>query len=195
MNLIDQIKAETPTILKKYTDRSNTRAIIQNLNTLVPYFVLFYLAMESLTTSSYWLSAVYMLLLSLFIVRIFMLMHDCGHRSLFRTQLFNTIGGFITGVLVGMPQYVWSQHHNYHHATNGNWEKYRGPLSILSVDEYKDLTPGRQWLYRFTNNILLAPLGAFMYFIFNPRFNWILGSLQFSYSVAWQEDEEYHVCR
>lgn len=182
MKLIDQIKAETPAILKKYTDRSNSKAVIQNLNTLVPYFVLFYLAMDSIK-SAYWLSAVYILLLSFFIVRIFMLMHDCGHRSLFRTQLFNTIGGFITGVLVGMPQYVWSQHHNYHHATNGNWEKYRGPLNILSVDEYKDLTPGRQWLYRFTNNILLAPLGAFMYFIFNPRFNWILGSLQFSYSV------------
>jgi omega-6 fatty acid desaturase (delta-12 desaturase) len=183
MNLIDQIKAETPTILKKYTDRSNTRAIIQNLNTLVPYFVLFYLAMDSLTTSSYWLSAAYMLLLSFFIVRIFMLMHDCGHRSLFRTQLLNTIGGFFTGVFVGMPQFVWSQHHNYHHATNGNWEKYRGALNILSVDEYRNLSSGKQRLYRYVRNIFLAPAGAFMYFIFNPRFNWMLGSLQFTFSV------------
>lgn len=182
MKVVDQIRAETPAILKKYAVRSDARALIQNLNTLIPYLLLFYLAMDSLRTS-WWLSAIYIIILSFFIVRIFMLMHDCGHKSLFKTQLFNTIGGFITGVLVGMPQYVWSQHHNYHHATNGNWEKYRGPLNILSVDEFEKLSPAQQKLYRFRNNILLAPIGAFFYFIFNPRFNWMLGSIMLVTSV------------
>lgn len=182
MNVTDQIRAETPAILKKYAVRSNTKALIQNLNTLIPYFVLFYLAMDNLRTS-WWLSTICIIVLSFFTVRIFMLMHDCGHKSLFRTQAFNTIGGFITGVLVGMPQYVWSQHHNYHHATNGNWEKYRGPLNIMSVDEFDKLSPVQQKLYRYRNNILLAPVGAFFYFIFNPRFNWMLGSIRFAFGV------------
>jgi len=149
----------------------------------LPYFVLFYLSMISLQSGVYWLAAGSIFLLSLFIVRIFMLMHDCGHKSLFKTQKYNTVGGFFTGVFVGMPQYVWSQHHNYHHSTNGNWEKYRGPLNILSVNEFSKLTSGKQKKYSIGRNILLAPLGAFMYFIFNPRFNWMLGSFLFAFSV------------
>lgn len=178
-----QLKEIAPEIIKKYTHKSNLKGLFQNLNTLIPYFALFYLAMNSLESQSYWLASAYTLLLSLFIVRVFMLMHDCGHRSMFKTQIFNTIGGFFTGVFVGMPQYVWSQHHAYHHSTNGNWEKYRGPLNILSVNEYSILSSAQKNKYRFSRSILLAPIGAFLYFIFNPRFNWILGSLIFLISI------------
>ena len=183
MSVVDQVKAEKNNIIKEYTNRSNTKAAIQCLNTLVPYFALFYLALTTLS-ASVWLSALYMLPLSFFTVRIFMIMHDCGHKCLFRTQHLNTIFGFITGVIVGMPQYVWSQHHNFHHSTNGNWEKYRGPLDILSVDEYEQLSPAAQMRYRYGRNIFLAPVGAFMYFIFSPRFNWMLGSLIFITDVT-----------
>ncbi|MCW8901219.1 MAG: fatty acid desaturase [Gammaproteobacteria bacterium] len=179
-----QLKAIAPEIIKKYSHKSNAKGWFQNINTLVPYFALFYLAMESMQSQSYWLAVGFTLLLAFFIVRIFMLMHDCGHKSMFSTQIFNTLGGFFTGVLVGMPQYVWAQHHNYHHSTNGNWEKYRGPLNILSVNEFSQLSPGKQNKYRLSRSVLLAPLGAFMYFIFNPRFNWMLGSLQFAYAVT-----------
>ena len=139
-----QLKEIAPEIIKKYSQKSNTKALLQNINTLIPYFALFYLAMISLESQSYWLAAGCTLLLSLFIVRIFMLMHDCGHKSMFSNQKLNAIGGFFTGVFVGMPQYVWTQHHNYHHSTNGNWEKYRGPLNILSVNEYSKLSTGQQ---------------------------------------------------
>lgn len=179
MTTPQQLKDIAPEIINKYSHKSNLKGLFQNLNTLIPYFALFYLAMDSFDSKSYGLTAGYLFLLSLFIVRIFMLMHDCGHKSMFKTQLFNTVGGFFTGVFVGMPQYVWSQHHNYHHSTNGNWEKYRGPLNILSVEEFSQLSPGKQKKYRIGRSILLAPLGAFMYFIFNPRFNWLLGSLLF----------------
>lgn len=178
-----QLKKIAPEIIKKYSQKNNTKAFFQNLNTLIPYFALFYLAMISLHSQSYWLAAGSTLLLSLFIVRIFMLMHDCGHKSMFNNQRLNAIGGFFTGVFVGMPQYVWSQHHNYHHSTNGNLEKYRGPLNILSVNEFSKLSASKQTKYLLSRNILLSPLGAFLYFIFNPRFNWILGSLKFVINI------------
>lgn len=183
MKSADLLKATTSEIIKKYSPKSNFKASLQFFNTLIPYFLLFYLAIESIKIS-YWLTAALLIPLSLFTVRIFMLMHDCGHMSLFKSRTFNAIGGFISGVFVGMPQYVWSQHHSYHHATNGNWEKYRGPLNILSVNQYKELSPAKQRSYRLSRNILLAPLGAFMYFIFNPRFNWMLGSLLFIINVS-----------
>ena len=182
----EQIKEITPEIINKYSKKSNVKALFQNLNTLVPYFALFYLAIDSLHTS-YLLSALYTLLLALFIVRIFMLMHDCGHKSMFNTPLLNTLGGFFTGVFVGMPQYVWAQHHNYHHATNGNWEKYRGPLNILSVKEYQKLSLSQKNKYQLSRSIFLAPIGAFLYFIFNPRFNWALGSIKFIINLLTQK--------
>ena len=62
-------------------------------------------------------------LLILFTLRVFALMHECGHRSLFRSVALNRWIGFVLGVISGMPQYVWAQHHNFHHANNGNWEQ------------------------------------------------------------------------
>lgn len=182
MTAVDEVKAATPSIVKKYSVRSNGKAFLQLLNTLPAYFLLFYVALKSLAIS-YWLAGACILLLSFFILRIFVLMHDFGHYSAFRTRSLNVLAGFFTGVLVGMPQYVWSRHHNFHHQTNGNWEKYRGPLSTLSISEYEQLSPRARKMYRYSRNILLAPLGAFMYFIFNPRINWLRGSLQFAFGV------------
>jgi omega-6 fatty acid desaturase (delta-12 desaturase) len=95
---------------------------------------------------SSWLTIVAVLLISLFSLRVFALMHECGHGSLFRTPRFNHAFGFLLGVVSGMPQYVWSRHHSYHHAHNGNWEKYRGLYTTLSVDEYAAMTESRQRL-------------------------------------------------
>jgi len=178
-----ELKDIAPEIVKKYSRKSNLKALWQYINTLVPYFAFFYLAIDSITQQSYALTAIYTIALSFFIVRIFMLMHDCGHKSMFKTPIFNTLGGFFTGVFVGMPQYVWAQHHNYHHATNGNWEKYRGPLNILSVTEYEKLSSKKQKQYQRSRSIYMAPIGAFMYFIFNPRINWLIGSIQYLFNV------------
>ena len=118
-----------------------------------------------------------MLLISLFTLRAFVLMHECGHGSLFRSQWLNRAFGFLLGVVSGMPQYVWSQHHNYHHAHNGNWEKYRGLYTTLSVDEYAAMTDAQQRMYRRKCSIAVAPVAGLIYVIFNPRFTWLKGSI------------------
>ena len=179
----EKLKEESRTIIEKYAVSSNTKGFIQIANTVIPFFVFFYLALIS-STVSYWYSAAFVLLVAFFIVRIFMMMHDCGHNSLFRTPLLNKIFGFFMGVFCGMPQYVWAQHHNYHHSTNGNWSKYRGPLSALSVDEYSELSTRQQKVYQYARNILLSPVGAFMYFIFNPRVNWAIGTIGFIFYLV-----------
>jgi acyl-lipid omega-6 desaturase (Delta-12 desaturase) len=103
---------------------------------------------------------------------------------LFRTPVLNRVFGFVFGVMCGMPQYVWSQHHDFHHANNGNWEKYRGPLTTPSVEEFAAMTNLQQRLYRYTRSVAMAPLGGFVYLILNPRFTWIKGSLGFLLHVA-----------
>lgn len=177
MTKTEKLKKEKQELISKYAVRSNGVALYQILSTLIPYCALFYLSIVSLSVS-YWLSAGFIFLLILFIMRVFMMMHDAGHGCLFVSPMQNRIAGFMMGVMCGVPEYVWSKHHAYHHATNGNWNKYRGPLAVLSCDEYAELTPRQRRKYVNSRNILLAPFAGFMYFIFTPRFTWIKGSLQ-----------------
>jgi omega-6 fatty acid desaturase (delta-12 desaturase) len=173
------LKAEKNELIAEYAVRNNLKAFIQTMTTILPYFVLFYLAIESLKIS-YWLAAGITLVLTLFIIRVFVMLHDCGHNCLYVNPRENKIAGFIFGVLCGVPQYVWSKHHDYHHSTNGNWEKYRGPLAVFSVDQYAELNEKGKKSYANQRNLRLAPLAGFLYFIFNPRFTWIKGSIQFA---------------
>ena len=111
-------------------------------------------------------------------------MHECGHGSLFRTQWLNRACGFLLGVVSGMPQFVWSQHHNFHHANNGDWEKYRGLYTTRSVDEYAAMTAAQQRMYRCKCSIAVAPLAGLIYVIFNPRFTWLKGSFALLCHIA-----------
>jgi omega-6 fatty acid desaturase (delta-12 desaturase) len=133
---------------------------------------------------SFWLTVAVLLLISLINVRVFALMHECGHGSLFRSPWLNRTFGFLFGVIAGMPQYVWSQHHGYHHAHNGNWERYRGPYTTLSVDEYAAMSSARQRMYRQKCSMGAAPLAGFIYLIANPRLTWIKGTIGLAIHVV-----------
>lgn len=159
-----------------YARSSDVKGLTQVVTTLVPFSFLWWVAIRCAAVSP-WLVVLPLLLMILFIVRAFGLMHECGHGSLFRSRRLNSAVGFLLGVFCGMPQYVWSQHHNYHHAHNGNWDRYRGPYTTLSVDEYAALSRARQRLYRGKCSVVAAPLAGFVYLIFNPRFTWLKGSI------------------
>ena len=155
-------------MIGRYGRSDNAQGIHQVLITLVPYAFLWWLSGTFGRTSWYVLPLCVPLLI-LFTLRVFALMHECGHRSLFRSVWLNRWTGFVLGVLSGMPQYVWAQHHNYHHANNGNWERYRGPYATLSVDEYAALNSAQQRFYRHKCSIAASPLAGFIYLILNPR--------------------------
>jgi omega-6 fatty acid desaturase (delta-12 desaturase) len=173
---IDCVKQQKRAMIGRYTKSDNLKGLTQVLMTLVPLALLWWAAIACAAVS-YWLVAGAIPLITLFTVRVFGLMHECGHGSLFRSRRLNRAVGFLLGVVSGMPQYVWSQHHNYHHAHNGNWEKYRGPYSTRSVDEYAAMTGVQRCMYRQKCSIAAAPLAGFIYLIFNPRFTWLKGSL------------------
>ncbi len=169
------LKNQKRAIIDRFARPDNFQGFCQVLTTLLPLAALWVGAVLSAHVS-YWLTAGVVALMCLFLLRVFVLMHECGHGSLFRSRRVNAVFGFIFGVVAGMPAYVWSQHHRFHHTTNGNWAKYRGPLNIIAVDEYAALTAPQQRRYRHARNIWLAPVGGFLYLIFNPRATWIRGS-------------------
>jgi omega-6 fatty acid desaturase (delta-12 desaturase) len=173
---LESLKQQKRALIRRHADSRNTIASRQVAATLLPLGLLFWAGILSLAVSP-WLTAAVIVLLMFMMVRVFALMHECGHGSLFRSQCLNRSFGFLFGVLSGMPQYVWAQHHDYHHRTNGNWDKYRGPLATLSVDEYEALSHNHQQRYWFARHLALAPFGGFIYLLFNPRFNWIKGSV------------------
>jgi omega-6 fatty acid desaturase (delta-12 desaturase) len=126
------IKEQKRAIIHQHTHADNVRALNQVVTTLAPIALLWWVALHS-DNLSIWLTVGAVLRISLFTVRAFALMHECGHGSLFHTPRLNRAFGFLLGVISGMAQYFWSRHHNYHHANNGNWENYRGLYTTLSV--------------------------------------------------------------
>jgi omega-6 fatty acid desaturase (delta-12 desaturase) len=170
------LRREKCAMIGRYAKSDDIKGLMQVVTTLVPLGLLWWAALWCAAQSP-WLAIAPLLLIVLFTVRVFGLMHECGHGALFRSRRLNQAAGFAFGVVSGMPQYVWAQHHNYHHANNGNWDRYRGPYTTLSVDEYAALSRARQRFYRGKCSVQAAPLAGFIYLIFNPRFTWLKGSI------------------
>ncbi len=185
-SLIDRIKEQKRDIIRHYAHGDNVKGLIQVLTTLAALAMLWWIAVRGRVVSG-WLTAAAVLIISLLNVRAFALMHECGHGSLFRSHSLNRKFGFLLGVISGMPQYVWSSHHNFHHANNGNWEKYRGLYTTLSVEEYAAMTDAQQRMYRRKCSIAIAPFAGLIYVILNPRLNWVKGSLGLVWHIAKQK--------
>jgi omega-6 fatty acid desaturase (delta-12 desaturase) len=118
-------------------------------------------------------------LLVLFSARSFALMHDCGHDSLFRRRWLNGGAGFLLGVINAIPQHPWSRGHAFHHKHNGNWERYRGPSALVSLEQYQALPPRQRWLYGVLRQPLMLLPGGFFYLVIKPRLQLLLGTGEF----------------
>ena len=174
--------------LKPFSKRSNAKALLQIANTLIPYGLLWWLMLQAAAVSL-WLTPPFLILLSLFSVRSFSLMHDCGHGSLFETARLNRIFGFLLGVVNAIPQLSWSIDHAYHHKTNGDWERYRGVADFLSLDEFQNLSHKEQRIYETTHHPLMAIPGGFYYLAIKPRLDLLIGLIS-PKNRMWSSREE-----
>ncbi|HEY9864835.1 MAG TPA: fatty acid desaturase [Candidatus Obscuribacterales bacterium] len=161
-------------VLSPYMKSNNLWGTYQILNTVIPYLILWILAVKA-ATISLWLLPPIMVLITLFSVRCFSLMHDCGHYSLFTSKKVNRVVGFVLGVINAIPQYPWSRGHAYHHKTNGDWERYRGPSALISTEEFAKLSPSAQGWYEFLRHPFMIFPGGFFYLAIKPRLALILG--------------------
>jgi acyl-lipid omega-6 desaturase (Delta-12 desaturase) len=165
-------------VLTPYMKSNNFRASYQILNTVGPYLLLWILAVKAASISLLLLPPI-VALITLFSVRCFSLMHDCGHYSLFSSKKVNRFVGFWLGVINAIPQYPWSRGHAYHHKTNGDWERYRGPVGLLSTEEFAKLSPSSQKNYELLRNPLMSIPGGFFYLAIKPRLALINGIYDF----------------
>jgi len=159
-----------------YRKSDNRRAFLQVASTLLPVAALWWLVPQVLAGSvpQRLLLLPILALLVLFSSRSFSLMHDCGHRSLFASRFLNQVFGFVFGVVNGIPEHPWSRGHAYHHNHNGNWDRYRGPSALLSLDQFRALSPFNQRLYAISRHPLMLLPGGFFYLVIKPRISLIL---------------------
>ena len=160
--------------LRPFMASSNWLGTWQILNTLLPYGLLWWLALVALKQAP-WLLPPLIALQVLFLARCFSLMHDCGHYSLFRSRQANRCIGFLLGIVSGIPQLPWSRGHEYHHRHNGDWEKYQGPSALKSTEAFAGFTAAGQRRYRWLRHPLMLFPGGFFYLVIKPRLALLLG--------------------
>ena len=163
----EQKKENWKKIVKHYSTPDEGKSWFQVANTLIPYFVLWFLSYQSLKIH-FALSLFFSVLLAGFMVRTFIIMHDCGHGSFFKSSKKRTIVGYITGFLTWTPYWQWTNDHAIHHQTSGNLDKRgHGDVWTATVNEYKEMS---FWgkigyrLYRFPPvTFLLGPIFVFQW--------------------------------
>lgn len=156
-------------VIMKYNHPSLLRSIWQICNSLIPYLVLWYFMIQSLKYS-YWITLLLIILSCGFLIRTFIIFHDCGHGSFFSSKKANTIIGTIMGILSFTPYTMWTYQHAVHHATSGNLDKRgMGDVWTMTVDEYQNSSKGLRFLYRaFRNPFLMFTVGpAFVILVQN----------------------------
>jgi omega-6 fatty acid desaturase (delta-12 desaturase) len=120
-------------------------------------------------------------------MRIFIIFHDCGHGSFFKSQRANTFVGWITGVLTFTAFYYWTRDHAIHHASAGDLDRRGvGDVETLTVREYLSLPPFRRLLYRMMRNpFFMLAIGAPIVFLVVHRFTRPDAGIRERKSVFW----------
>ena len=132
--------------LARYRGASSRRALIELAITAVPFLGL-WLAMWLSLAVGYWLTLLLALPAAGFLVRLFVIQHDCGHGSFFLQRRANDWLGRVIGVLTLTPYGPWRHQHALHHGTSGNLDRRgEGDVDTLTVREYRTLPAWRRSL-------------------------------------------------
>ncbi len=170
-----QANTEWPDVrpaLTPYRKPSRGKAIWQLVNTLVPYAGLWYLMILSIQQGlSYWWTLALSVVAAAFLVRLFILFHDCVHESFLPSKRANTWVGRLLGILVFTPFDDWRLSHLRHHVSYANLDtRGFGDIWTLTLREYAQSPPLKRLLYRlYRNPVVLLGLGAIFNFLLSNR--------------------------
>ena len=147
------------------------RSIWQLVNSVIPYLALWGLMVWTLGIS-YWITLALAVVAAAFLVRVFIIFHDCGHGSFFRSRFANRLTEFVTGVLTFTPYRQWRHMHALHHATSGDLDRRGlGEIWTLTVREYTEASRWTRLSYRLVRNpFVLFGLAPAFVFLIQQRF-------------------------
>ncbi len=147
------------------------RSIWQIVNTVGPYIGLWF-AMVFTLEISYWLTLLLAIPAAGFLMRSFIISHDCGHGAFFRSRRANTIVGTITALFAFTPYEQWRHEHAVHHSSGGDLDhRGVGDIWTMTVEEYANASRSRRFRYRLHRSPwVLFTIGAFIQFMILQRF-------------------------
>jgi omega-6 fatty acid desaturase (delta-12 desaturase) len=165
------IEAEKLTrTLTGFRGADNRRGLRELAITAVPLAIL-WLAAMLLVRAEIWLGLLLTIPAGAFLLRLFLIQHDCGHGSFFRRRGANRWVGRVIGVFTLTPFEFWRRSHAHHHAGTGNLDRRGlGDIDTLTLAEYRSRTPRGRWLYRlYRHPIVLFGLGPAYQFLLGHR--------------------------
>jgi omega-6 fatty acid desaturase (delta-12 desaturase) len=135
------------------------RSLRQLANSFLPFLALCALMYWTISWS-YLLTAALALVAAGFVVRIFIIQHDCGHGSFFRSRRANDAIGVLCSLITLTPYSMWRRQHAQHHGHWNNLDRRQSGVDIfsgcLTVDEYRRLSPLQRLRHRFLQHPLVA---------------------------------------
>jgi omega-6 fatty acid desaturase (delta-12 desaturase) len=171
LSLLNASEARSWTrILASYREPNYVRSILE-LAITISALVLFWILMWEALSVGYWLCLLLAVPTAGFLVRLFMIQHDCGHGAFFRYRTVNDWVGRTIGVLTFTPYDFWRRTHALHHSSSGNLEhRGIGDITTLTVQEYLALSPWRRFGYRlYRHPIVMFGVGPAYLFILQFR--------------------------
>jgi omega-6 fatty acid desaturase (delta-12 desaturase) len=159
-------------IVLRYAHPVLRKSIWQICDTLVPFIIIWYLLYRSLEYP-YWITFLLTLVECGFLIRIFIIFHDCGHGSFFKSSKANTVVGAIMGIIAFTPFHVWHHQHSIHHATSANLDKRGiGDVWTMTVEEYISSSKSQRFVYRaFRNPFIMFTIGPMVVLWIRNRFS------------------------
>ncbi len=176
----ERVKAERPAWHEELTkyERPDTRMALGQLATSILPFLGLWALMAVLVSKGYpyWITLALAVPAAGFLIRIFIIFHDCGHGSFLPSRAANRFVGYITGILTLTPFDDWRHAHALHHAASGDLDRRGdGDIWTMTVSEYEAAPWHLRLGYRlFRNPLVLFGLGPL--FVFLVRHRWPHGS-------------------
>src|SRR5260221_12525298 len=179
-------KFKWQTVVSKYAYPETWRSLWQVFNSLIPFIVMWYLMYRSLAIG-YWLTLILAVPAAGFMVRLFIIFHDCCHGSFLRSMRSNDLMGMVMGIFVLTPFYDWKHEHAIHHATSGDLDRRgTGDVYTMTVEEYLAAPWYKKFGYRIMRNpMILFTIGSFLVFTVTHRYPGPAAGKRERNSVLW----------
>jgi len=157
-------------LLAPYRKLDRRRSAFELGITIVPFVLLWVLAWAAVV-HGYWAGLVLTVPAAGFLVRLFMIQHDCGHGSFFGDRRIDDWTGRLLGVLTLTPYDYWRRAHAVHHASSGNLDQRGiGDIITLTVAEYRVLSGWGRFRYRlYRHPAIMFGLGSLWVFLIQNR--------------------------
>lgn len=146
------------------------KSILQLVTTVTPFIMLLAI-MAAASHDRFWLTLLLAIPTAGLLVRLFIIQHDCGHGSFFKSRAANDFVGRALSLLTFTPYGSWSRSHAAHHASTGNLDRRgKGDVETLTVAEYQASATIKKLRYRlYRNPFVMVILGAPINFIVLQR--------------------------